>query len=103
KRKRAPSAGSAATSCRPDQMASSPKSNFGPKTPDPDLALAESLFARLLERTRDKEGVTRAAYGEGEQFAHDLVTEEARKAGLETRVDAGGNLYATLRGTGEAR
>jgi N-carbamoyl-L-amino-acid hydrolase len=67
--------------------------------PEPDLALAERLFDTLAERTRDpKGGVTRAAYGEGEQFAHDLVTAEARKVGLQTSIDAAGNLYITLPG-----
>ena len=68
--------------------------------PEPDIALAERLFDILADKTKDpKGGVTRAAYGEGEQFAHDLVAAEARKVGLPTSVDAAGNLYMTLAGT----
>jgi len=64
------------------------------------MALAGRLFDALREETRDTLGVTRAAYGAGEQFAHDLVAREAREVGLDVRVDAGGNLYAVLPGHG---
>lgn len=67
--------------------------------PEPDVTLAERLFGILAERTRDGAGVTREAYGEGEQAAHDLVAEEAREVGLRTSVDAAGNLYVTLPGS----
>ena len=67
-----------------------------PDVPEPDIALAEKLFSILKKETADIAGVTRAAYGIGEQFAHDLIIEEAHKVGLKTRVDAGGNLYVTL-------
>src|SRR5450631_1302444 len=67
--------------------------------PDPDIALAERLFNTLADKTRDTQGVTRASYGVGEQFAHDLVTAEAHKVGLPTSVDAAGNLYIRLRGS----
>lgn len=76
----------------------------GPRNiPEPDIALAERLFDILKKETADTQGVTRAAYGEGEQFAHDLVTAEARKVGLQTSVDAGGNLYIRLPGTAPDR
>lgn len=67
--------------------------------PEPDIALAERLFDTLADKTRDTKGVTRAAYGDGEQFAHDLVTAEAHKVGLPTSVDAAGNLYIRLTGS----
>jgi N-carbamoyl-L-amino-acid hydrolase len=67
--------------------------------PEPDIALAERLFDTLAEKTRDTRGVTRAAYGDGEQLAHDLVAAEARKIGLQTTVDAAGNLYVRLPGS----
>jgi N-carbamoyl-L-amino-acid hydrolase len=71
--------------------------------PEPDIALAERLFDILKKETADTEGVTRAAYGKGEQFAHDLVIAEAHKVRLPTWVDAGGNLYVRLEGTGKDR
>jgi len=67
--------------------------------PEPDIGLAERLFDILRRETADTEGVVRAAYGDGEQFAHDLVTAEARKVRLETSVDAAGNLYIKLPGS----
>ncbi len=71
--------------------------------PEPDIELAERLFAILKKETADVAGVTRAAYGDGEQFAHNLVIAEAEKVGLPTRVDAGGNLYVRLEGSGTNR
>jgi N-carbamoyl-L-amino-acid hydrolase len=71
--------------------------------PEPDVALAERLFDTLKKETADTAGVTRAAYGKGEQFAHDLVIAEAKKVGLPTWVDAGGNLYVRLEGTAPVR
>ena len=68
--------------------------------PEPDLECAARLFATLRSETADRLGVTRAAYGEGEQFAHDLVAAEAAKCGLEKRIDAAGNLYLRLPGHG---
>ena len=67
--------------------------------PEPDIGLAERLFDILRRETSDTQGVVRAAYGDGEQFAHDLVTAEARKVRLETWVDAAGNLYIKLPGS----
>jgi beta-ureidopropionase / N-carbamoyl-L-amino-acid hydrolase len=68
----------------------------------PDLALAERLFAAIRERTFDGVGVTREAYGPGEQVAHDLVRAEAEAVGLETRTDHAGNLTMTLPGADRA-
>lgn len=68
----------------------------------PDLALAERLFGAIREKTFDGAGVTRAAYGPGEQDAHDLVRAEAAAVGLETRTDHAGNLCMTLPGADRA-
>ena len=68
----------------------------------PDLAIAERLFAAIRERTFDGVGVTREAYGPGEQAAHDLVRAEAEAVGLETRTDHAGNLTMTLPGADRA-
>ncbi len=66
--------------------------------PEPDLALARRLFDELDRNTRDGAGITRASYGAGEQFAHDLIAKTAREIGLEVSTDVTGNLYAALRG-----
>ncbi len=66
--------------------------------PEPDMALAERIFAELRERTVDGPGVTREAYGRGEQIAHEMLSREAGLLGLETSVDAGGNMLVTLPG-----
>ena len=66
--------------------------------PEPDLALAERLFNDLARATRQGRGIVRDTYGEGEQAAHDIVAAAARAAGLETSVDAIGNLFMTLSG-----
>lgn len=61
--------------------------------------LARRMLQRLAEETADPPGVTRAAYGPGEQFAHDLARAEAEALGALAATDAAGNLYLTLRGT----
>jgi len=66
--------------------------------PQPDIALAMRLFDELRVRTGGPRGITRASYGLGEQIAHDIVRREARRLGLECRIDAGCNLFMTLRG-----
>ena len=66
--------------------------------PEPDFALASRLFDTLDKHTRDGVGITRASFGTGEQFAHDLMTETARQLGLDVSHDAIGNLYVTLKG-----
>ncbi len=60
--------------------------------------LAGHLLERLAQATADPPGVTRAAYGPGERFAHDLIRDEAEQLGATARVDAAGNLYLTLKG-----
>jgi len=66
--------------------------------PDPDVALAARLFSELRLRTGGARGITRASYGLGEQIAHDVVRREARRLGLDCRIDAACNLSMTLRG-----
>ena len=66
--------------------------------PDPDFKLAAQLFDTLGKNTRDGAGITRASYGDGEQFAHDLMAATAREAGLDVSHDLAGNLYVTLKG-----
>lgn len=64
----------------------------------PDVALASRLFDALRERTFDGIGITREAYGPGEQVAHALVRTEAEALGLDIHIDHAGNLYMTLQG-----
>ncbi len=63
-----------------------------------DLDLAASLFDALARASRRGRGIERDSYGDGEQRAHDLVRREAASLGLETAVDAIGNLTVTLPG-----
>ena len=65
----------------------------------PDITLAQRLFDALREQTFDGVGVTREAYGRGEEIAHSLVRAEAEALGLEISVDFAGNMYMTLPGT----
>lgn len=62
------------------------------------LALAERLFDELRAHTTDAPGITRAAYGEGEEFAHELLKRTGRELGLAQAIDAAGNLYLTMPG-----
>jgi beta-ureidopropionase / N-carbamoyl-L-amino-acid hydrolase len=66
--------------------------------PEPDLQLARRLFDELDHATRDGRGITRASYGTGEQFAHDLTARAATDIGLQVSTDVIGNLSATLPG-----
>lgn len=66
--------------------------------PPPDLALAGELFAQLRRDGHDGVGITRDAYGPGEQRAHDEALRLARTLGLEIARDAALNLYMTLPG-----
>ncbi|WP_417675192.1 hydantoinase/carbamoylase family amidase [Pseudodonghicola sp.] len=72
--------------------------------PMPDIALAVRLFDELRVRTgggRPERGITRASYGLGEQIAHEMVQREARRLGMSCEIDAGCNLYMTLKGQQE--
>ncbi len=64
----------------------------------PDIVLAERLFDALGRATRQGRGIVRDSYGDGEGAAHDIMRTAARDLGLETAVDAIGNLYMTLPG-----
>ncbi|MGE0007781.1 MAG: hydantoinase/carbamoylase family amidase [Parvibaculaceae bacterium] len=64
--------------------------------------LAARLLDELAAATADPPGVTRAAYGPGERFAHGLMRAEAGKLGAAPRTDAAGNLYLTLAGENRA-
>jgi N-carbamoyl-L-amino-acid hydrolase len=67
------------------------------------MPLAQSVFETLARETADPAGgVTRASYGEGEQYAHDLLARTARELNLEVSTDPGGNLYMTLPGRDRA-
>jgi N-carbamoyl-L-amino-acid hydrolase len=70
--------------------------------PTPDTTLASDLFAALREATFDGVGITRDAYGPGERAAHAIVRQQAAALGLETAVDAAGNLLMTLPGADRA-
>jgi N-carbamoyl-L-amino-acid hydrolase len=65
---------------------------------EPDIDLAARLFAQLREDSLDPPGVTRDAYGAGEEQAHDLMKATARELGLAASNDHAGNLYITLPG-----
>jgi N-carbamoyl-L-amino-acid hydrolase len=62
------------------------------------MPLAEKLFADLRTHTGASEGVSRESYGEGEQYAHDLLKNLAESLQLEISIDFAGNLYMTLPG-----
>ena len=61
-------------------------------------SLAAALFAGLERGTHDGVGITRASYGEGEQFAHELMRRSAQDLDLEVTTDPAGNSYLTLPG-----
>lgn len=50
------------------------------------------LFDTIAEATSDPPGVTRDAYGPGEQRAHDIIARVAREHGLDVEADAALNL-----------
>ncbi|MDQ0393877.1 Zn-dependent hydrolase [Labrys monachus] len=70
--------------------------------PQADIALATRLFAALEAMNETGPGMTRDAYGEGEERAHRLVRAEAEALGLSCATDAAGNLYMTLAGSDAA-
>lgn len=65
---------------------------------DTRLAFAEDLFATLVSRTKDGDGVTRPAWSAADQYAAELVAETATALDLEVEYAAAGNVYATLPG-----
>ncbi|MCL4674928.1 MAG: hydantoinase/carbamoylase family amidase [Pararhodobacter sp.] len=62
-------------------------------------SVGERFLDRLSTATADEVGVTRDSYGEGEARAHAILADMAGELGLDLRVDAAGNSYATLPGT----
>jgi N-carbamoyl-L-amino-acid hydrolase len=65
---------------------------------EPDIALAERLFAELRHETAQGVGIVRDSYGRGEQAAHAIAAKAAAAIGLEIARDAALNLYMTLPG-----
>jgi N-carbamoyl-L-amino-acid hydrolase len=66
------------------------------------MTLAAELFDALDAATRRGAGIVRDSYGIGEQAAHDILRAAAEARGLETRVDAIGNLTMALPGRNRA-
>ncbi|WP_250502051.1 hydantoinase/carbamoylase family amidase [Caballeronia sp. AZ7_KS35] len=64
----------------------------------PDVELAGRLFEELYTLGFDGVGITRDAYGPGENAAHALMRTEALMLGLEVKSDFAGNLHMTLPG-----
>lgn len=62
------------------------------------VAIAGPLFNVIGKSSFDGVGFTRAAYGEGEQMAHDVLAAAARDLNLRIEVDAALNLSMTLAG-----
>jgi N-carbamoyl-L-amino-acid hydrolase len=62
------------------------------------LPQAEQFFAELARRTRDGDGVTRAAWSAEDQVGIDMLAEAGRALGLEVAHDPSGNVYLTLPG-----
>lgn len=58
----------------------------------------ESLFDELYRGSHRSRGVTRDAYGPGESFAHELMSQRAQEMGLAVSRDGACNLYMTLPG-----
>ena len=65
---------------------------------DEAMPTAEKLFHDLEAKTKDGPGVTRVAWGDGEQVGHDMSEQWARALDLEISGDVTGNLYMTLPG-----
>jgi N-carbamoyl-L-amino-acid hydrolase len=63
-----------------------------------DRRSSVELFERLAKVSADSVGVTRESYGEGENDAHEIVADAARRAGLEVAKDAAANLVIRLPG-----
>jgi beta-ureidopropionase / N-carbamoyl-L-amino-acid hydrolase len=56
------------------------------------------MFDRLARETADAPGITRASFGVGEAFAHDLAGKVASELGLLVTKDIAGNQYMTWPG-----
>lgn len=64
----------------------------------PDTELAARIFSELRAAGFDGSGITRDAYGPGENKAHDIVRAHAQSLGMEVKSDYAGNLHMTLAG-----
>lgn len=64
----------------------------------PDRELAERLFRKTAELSADPPGVTRDAFGPGENAARELLADMARERGLAVRCDRASNLVLSLPG-----
>jgi N-carbamoyl-L-amino-acid hydrolase len=69
------------------------------KAVDEVAPIAATLLGELAQKTRDKIGITRASYGEGEQIAYDLLAKAGRDLGFEVSRDHAANLIVKRRGT----
>ena len=59
---------------------------------DDVVPIGAALFDELASRSRDKVGITRASYGEGEQTAFDLLSKTASDLGFSVSSDHAANL-----------
>ena len=66
-------------------------------------SLAAGLFEQLHAGTHDGVGITRASYGPGENFAHELLGDCARSLGFEATHDAAGNTFMDLPGADRSK
>ncbi|WP_249977825.1 Zn-dependent hydrolase [Vreelandella olivaria] len=64
----------------------------------PDMQLSKRLFTELAAPYEHQTGITRDAYGPGEQRAHELFVASAKALGLEIHQDAASNHFALCRG-----
>ena len=70
----------------------------GSENLEPEILAAVKIFDGMREKTTDPPGITRPAYGEGENIAHGFVRDLARELNLQITHDYAGNLYMTLPG-----
>ncbi|RUZ72653.1 Zn-dependent hydrolase [Mesorhizobium sp. M7A.F.Ca.US.006.01.1.1] len=80
-------------------MSSSPSISQALET---GITFAEPLFELIGRRSFDGVGFTRAAYGKGEQMAHEVVAKAAAELGLEVTHDAALNMTMVLKGQNSA-
>lgn len=63
-----------------------------------DIEFAGALLDALREASVDEPGVTRDAYGQGEERAHAIVRRQAERLGLTISSDGAGNMFMTWPG-----
>ena len=64
-----------------------------------NMTLATDFLSQLETETRDVEGVTREAYGPGEDLAHELLRKQAARLGFDSSTDIAHNTYIRLPGS----